>query len=86
MLGKRDVPKGVVSTGEVEKRSSGIGGVVCSGSDLHKEIPRRPCTSISAVRYLLVMLIYLGRGVAMPVTARDITRGERRSRHERDDS
>lgn len=30
-----------------------------------------------AGRYLLVVLLYLGEGVAMPVTARDMTRGER---------
>ncbi|MGH2459151.1 MAG: BrnT family toxin [Chloroflexota bacterium] len=28
-------------------------------------------------RYLLVVLLYLGEGVAMPVTARDMTHGER---------
>ncbi|HVC34117.1 MAG TPA: hypothetical protein VNL16_11460 [Chloroflexota bacterium] len=30
-----------------------------------------------AGRYLLVVLMYLGEGLAMPVTARDMTRGER---------
>lgn len=33
-------------------------------------------------RYLLVVLIYIGGGVAMPVTARDMEPGERRSRYE----
>lgn len=31
-----------------------------------------------AGRYLMVVLIYEGAGVAMPVTARDMTRSERR--------
>jgi hypothetical protein len=34
-----------------------------------------------AGRYLIVALIYLGQGVAMPVTARDMTRGERINRY-----
>ena len=29
-------------------------------------------------RYLLVVLLYLGEGIAMPVTAREMTRAERR--------
>lgn len=29
-------------------------------------------------RYLLVVLLYLGEGIAMPVTAREMTPGERR--------
>jgi hypothetical protein len=33
-------------------------------------------------RYLMVVLIYGGRGVAMPVTARDMEPGERKSRYE----
>ena len=37
-------------------------------------------------RHLLIVLIYLGRGVALPVTARNMTPGERRrfdARHPR---
>lgn len=34
-------------------------------------------------RHLLVVLLYLGSGVAMPVTARDMTDAERRRFHER---
>lgn len=36
-----------------------------------------------AGRHLLVVLLYLGRGVAMPVTARDMTPQERRRFDER---
>lgn len=36
-----------------------------------------------AGRYLLVVLLYLGEGVAMPVTARDVTPSERRRFNER---
>lgn len=34
-------------------------------------------------RHLLVVLLYLGEGIAMPVTARDMTVGERRRFDER---
>ncbi len=34
-------------------------------------------------RHVLVVLLYLGAGVAMPITARDMTAGERRRFHER---
>jgi hypothetical protein len=33
-------------------------------------------------RYLMVALLYIGQGVAMPVTARDMTRTERRNKYE----
>ncbi len=33
-------------------------------------------------RYLMVALLYLGQGVAMPLTARDMTRTERRNKYE----
>ena len=33
-------------------------------------------------RYLLVALLYIGQGVAMPLTARDMTRTERRNKYE----
>jgi len=33
-------------------------------------------------RYLMVVLIHIGRGVAMPVTARGMEPGERKSRYE----
>ncbi len=33
-------------------------------------------------RYLMVALLYLGHGVAMPITAREMTRSERRNRYE----
>lgn len=36
-----------------------------------------------AGRYLFVVLLYLGRGLAMPVTARDMTKTERRRFDER---
>ena len=36
-----------------------------------------------AGRYLLVVLLYLGEGLAMPVTARDMTANERRKFNER---
>ena len=32
-------------------------------------------------RYLMIVLIYSGRGVAMPVTARDMTSVERRNKY-----
>jgi uncharacterized protein len=34
-------------------------------------------------RYLLIVLLSLGRGLAMPVTARDMTTGERRRFNDR---
>ncbi len=36
-----------------------------------------------AGRYLMVVLVYLGHGVALPITARDMTQGERRKFSER---
>jgi len=33
-------------------------------------------------RYLMVALLYLGHGVAMPIKAREMTRSERRNRYE----
>lgn len=33
-------------------------------------------------RYLMVALLYLGQGVAMPLTAREMTRTERRNEYE----
>ena len=33
-------------------------------------------------RYLMVALLYIGQGVAMPLTARDMTRTERRNKYE----
>ncbi len=42
------------------------------------EIVYRHFGRTDAGRYLLIVLLYLGGGVAMPVTARDMTRNERR--------
>lgn len=33
-------------------------------------------------RYLMVALLYVGQGIAMPITARDMTRSERRNKYE----
>lgn len=34
-----------------------------------------------AGRYLMVALLYVGQGLAMPLTARDMTRSERRNKY-----
>lgn len=90
VLGKRDVPKGVVSTGEVEEAVFGdtrgrlfrIGPAERNPEETVYEYFGRT----KAGRYLMVVLIYLGQGVAMPVTDRNTTRGERSSRYERGSS
>ena len=48
-----------------------------------EEIVYRYFGRTEAGRHLMVVLLYLGQGEALPVTARDMTDGERRRFHER---